>query len=232
MTSDQIGAVVLERLRSMDEIAYIRFASVYQDFKDFFSMGDEKHTYAETMDAFINRECIFTVAGTDIVSRMDKASAEGDFTDEYRILPLSMLNSAMPCEGLSVTTMVCINGMGEERTEAERFADFVTNEYAANLYARCEKMSAAHLKEYPHPQMKELEDYYEHTVALPKMVETSNYYILAEMCFSNIWNGRDVNAELKNLSESVLRAYYGKDFTQETIETPQVIENYNAVGEN
>ena len=34
MTSDQIGAVVLERLRSMDEIAYIRFASVYQDFKD------------------------------------------------------------------------------------------------------------------------------------------------------------------------------------------------------
>lgn len=34
MTSDQIGAVVLERLRNMDEIAYIRFASVYQDFKD------------------------------------------------------------------------------------------------------------------------------------------------------------------------------------------------------
>ena len=34
MTSDQIGAIVLEQLRSVDEIAYIRFASVYQDFKD------------------------------------------------------------------------------------------------------------------------------------------------------------------------------------------------------
>ena len=29
-----IGSIVLERLRSLDAIAYIRFASVYQDFKD------------------------------------------------------------------------------------------------------------------------------------------------------------------------------------------------------
>ncbi len=34
MTSDKIGSIVLERLRSLDAIAYIRFASVYQDFKD------------------------------------------------------------------------------------------------------------------------------------------------------------------------------------------------------
>lgn len=34
MTSAQIGAVVMERLKALDQIAYIRFASVYQDFKD------------------------------------------------------------------------------------------------------------------------------------------------------------------------------------------------------
>ena len=34
MTSDKIGSIVLERLRHLDAIAYIRFASVYQDFKD------------------------------------------------------------------------------------------------------------------------------------------------------------------------------------------------------
>jgi transcriptional repressor NrdR len=34
MTSDKIGAVVLEHLRELDPIAYIRFASVYQNFKD------------------------------------------------------------------------------------------------------------------------------------------------------------------------------------------------------
>ena len=34
MTSDKIGALVLEELRELDHIAYIRFASVYQDFTD------------------------------------------------------------------------------------------------------------------------------------------------------------------------------------------------------
>jgi transcriptional repressor NrdR len=32
VTTAQIGLVVLERLRSLDEVAYLRFASVYKDF--------------------------------------------------------------------------------------------------------------------------------------------------------------------------------------------------------
>lgn len=32
VTSQQIGVAVLERLRAIDEVAYMRFASVYKDF--------------------------------------------------------------------------------------------------------------------------------------------------------------------------------------------------------
>jgi transcriptional repressor NrdR len=32
VTTAQIGLAVLERLRSVDEVAYLRFASVYKDF--------------------------------------------------------------------------------------------------------------------------------------------------------------------------------------------------------
>jgi transcriptional repressor NrdR len=32
--SKALGEMVLERLRSVDDVAYIRFASVYKDFKD------------------------------------------------------------------------------------------------------------------------------------------------------------------------------------------------------
>lgn len=34
ITTSQIGDLVLERLKDIDEVAYIRFASVYKDFKD------------------------------------------------------------------------------------------------------------------------------------------------------------------------------------------------------
>jgi len=32
--SDEIGALVIERLQGLDEVAYVRFASVYRQFKD------------------------------------------------------------------------------------------------------------------------------------------------------------------------------------------------------
>lgn len=32
VTSEQVGLAVLERLRAVDEVAYLRFASVYKDF--------------------------------------------------------------------------------------------------------------------------------------------------------------------------------------------------------
>ncbi len=34
VTSEDIGEVVLDKLRALDEVAYVRFASVYRDFQD------------------------------------------------------------------------------------------------------------------------------------------------------------------------------------------------------
>ena len=41
VTSRSIGELVMERLRSFDEVAYIRFASVYRKFADISSFRDE-----------------------------------------------------------------------------------------------------------------------------------------------------------------------------------------------
>ena len=34
VTSQEVGLAVLDRLRAVDEVAYLRFASVYKDFSD------------------------------------------------------------------------------------------------------------------------------------------------------------------------------------------------------
>jgi len=41
ITSVRLGEMALEQLRTIDEIAYVRFASVYRDFKDIQSFMDE-----------------------------------------------------------------------------------------------------------------------------------------------------------------------------------------------
>ena len=41
ITSEEIGRIVMDGLRSLDEVAYIRFASVYRQFKDVESFMEE-----------------------------------------------------------------------------------------------------------------------------------------------------------------------------------------------
>lgn len=43
VTSQEIGEMVMVRLKNMDEVAYVRFASVYRQFKDINTFMDELH---------------------------------------------------------------------------------------------------------------------------------------------------------------------------------------------
>lgn len=40
-TTDKIGEMVLDRLKDIDQVAYVRFASVYRDFKDIETFMEE-----------------------------------------------------------------------------------------------------------------------------------------------------------------------------------------------
>lgn len=44
ITSAQLGEMVMEELKKLDEVAYIRFASVYRQFKDIQTFRDELNT--------------------------------------------------------------------------------------------------------------------------------------------------------------------------------------------
>ena len=41
VTSDKIGELVMDKLKNIDEVAYVRFASVYRQFKDITTFMDE-----------------------------------------------------------------------------------------------------------------------------------------------------------------------------------------------
>jgi transcriptional repressor NrdR len=43
VTSQTIGEMVMEKLKGMDEVSYVRFASVYRQFKDINTFMDELH---------------------------------------------------------------------------------------------------------------------------------------------------------------------------------------------
>jgi len=50
VTSSEVGEIVMERLRNLDHIAYIRFASVYREFTDIDSLKEEVDILVEGGD--------------------------------------------------------------------------------------------------------------------------------------------------------------------------------------
>ena len=50
ITSKQIGEMVMEGLKGLDEVAYVRYASVYRSFKDISSFMSELQKLMETRD--------------------------------------------------------------------------------------------------------------------------------------------------------------------------------------
>ena len=47
--SKYIGSLVVEKLRSVDQVAYVRFASVYREFKDISEFVDELRPFLDKM---------------------------------------------------------------------------------------------------------------------------------------------------------------------------------------
>lgn len=202
--------------------------SVYQDFNQFFSIDAEEVDYEGVKADFIDGKIMFTMGGTNMLNSIEQAIADGTFTDTYGVASIEMLNANLAYKPLSVTTAVVVNDYSEKREAAEDFAQFVTCEYVENLYARSGKLCAHYLEEYPVPAMLDMMTCYENSVSLPKIVENSNYWILAELCYTNIWDGNDVNAELSALSAQVKKEISGENVTEEYLETPVIQESYIA----
>ncbi len=200
--------------------------SVYQDFNQFFSIDAKEVDYESVKEDFISGKVMFTIGGTNMLNTLEKAKTEGVFVGEYGITSIEMLNDTLKFKPLSVTTVAAVNEYSDKQEAAEDFARFITVEYADNLYARSGKLCAHYLEEYPVAAMADMMKCYENSVALPKIVENSNFWILAELCYTNIWNGGDVNAELMDLSSQVKKEISGEEVNELKLETPVVTESY------
>ena len=58
------------------------------------------------------------------------------------------------------------------------------------------------------------------SISMPKMIETSNFWVKLEVVFSQIWNGADANEKLKELSEEMMEQVTGQAFEEEYLDIP------------
>lgn len=199
----------------------INCLKVYQDLNQFFSIDTEEVEYADIIQEFTEGKILFTIATSDAVPTLEAAKEEGNFPYEYGLSLVPDPSSDLAGRSLSVTNGIAVNGFSEQKEQANRFAAFLLKEYSESLYERTGKLCSSYLVDYDNEKLEVYRKEYEKSIPIPKMIETSNFWVQLEIAYTNIWDGEDVNETLKTLSEQIKGQLSGEAVTEEYIEEPE-----------
>lgn len=199
--------------------------AVYQKLNQFFSIEPDEVNYDSVLKEFIEGKTVFAVATTDAVEKIEEAKAAGEFAYEYGVAKQPDVNEELKSKSLSVTNAVVINGYGQKKEQAEAFARYVVWERADSLYDRTGKISARKGISYENEKLAVTMKEYEDSIPIPKMMETSNFWVQLEIAFANIWTGADVNETLRTLSEQIMTQVSGTEYKEEVLPDPVIEED-------
>lgn len=209
---------------SLSEGKVIECLQYYQSLNEFFAIDEETVHSEDVIQEFIDGKIVFTIAKTDAIARLDQAIADGAIpeykleaeTDEegnelpprevdcfYGVGDIPNLTEDLVTRGLSVTNAIVVNNYSDYRTYANDFAHFLSYEKAEHLYEQTGKVSVRRDVTAGDEKWERIMAQYDGSVEIPKIIEMSNYWILMEIAFANIWNGADITAEIEEVVSQV-----------------------------
>ena len=206
----------------------IKCMRVYQDLNQFFSIDTKEISYDGVLQEFMDGKIVYTVATSDALSKIETAKAEGNFAYEYGISMLPDVSDELASASLSVTQCVVVNGYSEKKDMANDFAVYLTQHASDTLFDRTGKLPVGNVGDtYADANREAFLQEYKSSVPMPKMIETSNFWVELEIAFARIWGGEDANSDLKALSEKIMSQVIGGEYEEEYIDLPEeVVEEY------
>lgn len=176
----------------------------YAELNQFFSIQSDTTTYESVVDNFINGKNFFTVGTSDIIKTLEASKASGDMVFDYGIATMPAVSQELESRSMSVTEVVVINGYSSHKATADDFAKYLTCDCAADVYTKTGNISANKNVEYSNKAVEVFLEEYADSIPLPKLLETENYWMQAEVLFAKIWNGADVTTTLNELHNQLV----------------------------
>lgn len=210
----------------------IRCLRVYQDLNQFFSIDTKEISYDSVLQDFMDGKIVYTVVTSDALSKIEAAKAEGNFDYEYGMSMLPDVSDTLESASLSVTQCVVVNGYSTQKEMANDFAVYLTEYDTDSLFGRTGKLPVySNGTTYDDPNVAAYMEEYKLSVPMPKMIETSNFWVELEIAFAKIWDADDANDDLKALSEKIMSQVIGEEYTEEYIDVPEEIEEEEEMSE-
>ncbi|MCR5093622.1 MAG: sugar ABC transporter substrate-binding protein [Lachnospiraceae bacterium] len=201
---------------------------IFQQMGQFFAADPDELNSDKVLTDLLEGRTVFTIATTDAVRRIAQAVSSEECPYTFGTMELMKLTDDLDTRALSVTNCIVINGFSSHAEAANRFARFLLDDGTDELYTRAGKMAAKYRADFgDDPLVSEMMQAYVsgygHSVSMPKMIATSNFWVRLEVAYTDIWNGADVNETMRQVAEVLLSQIRGTPVTVDPIETPEQI---------
>ena len=174
----------------------------YQDMNKYFTI-EATDDYSSILQQFIDGKLVFTIATTDAFAKIQEAQMNGQFEFDYGVAIIPDVSDLLLSRGLSVTSAIAINGYSNKKEAANEFAAILSYDSADTLYMKAGKLACKRDVPYDNAEITNVMTEYQKSMPLPKMIETSNFWLQLEIAFSKVWAGEDPDEVLKNLSDKM-----------------------------
>lgn len=174
----------------------------YQEMNKYFTI-EADDDYSSILQQFIDGKLVFTIATTDAFAKIQEAQMNGQFEFDYGVAIIPDVSELLQSRGLSVTNVIAINGYSEKKEAANEFAALLSYNSADSLYMKAGKLACKREVPYENAEITNVMTEYQKSMPLPKMIETSNFWLQLEIAFSKVWAGEDPDEVLKNLSDTM-----------------------------
>lgn len=195
----------------------------YQKLNTYFAIDAADVDYDSIVTDFIEGKMVFTVVTSDAVTKIREAQANGSCPYTYGASATPSLNEYYGTRTMSVTECIVVNGYSEHPEQAREFARMLAGETDETMFRQTGKLPAKSGIIYEDELLNVFTKVYEQSVPMPKMIETSNMWMLMEIAFTQIWNGADCNQTLKTMSENMMKQVVGGHYEEMLLPEPDMV---------
>lgn len=171
-------------------------------------------SYELVLQNFLEGKLLYTIASTRSLKELTAAELD------YGISVLPALEEGVNTKGISINYVAVVNPYSEDEEHAKGLAKFLSYDFADEFYNYTERIPSKRDVNYINPEWEHVIEQYETTAVMPKLMETTNFWVELEVALNNIWNARLNEGEAGETSGDA-----EKGFDESEEEVLQRIEN-------
>lgn len=121
----------------------------------------------------------------------------------YKIIKVPRLTDTIESKNSSNTDVVVVNGLSLNQELAGAFAEFLTCDYAKNLYKLSKLYPACHEAGADIDEFEAVYNIYRESVTFPKIMQAEDFSFKLNELFDKIVNGKDITQSVTEFSNGI-----------------------------